>query len=170
MLPHNLYDFDGVINGVPLTGRVTEITLPVLERKLEEYIAGGQAGPVQLDLGQAALKIEFTIGENDKEVLKSYGDPRADGVSFRFMGAYMADSGSDGVEAVEIEVRGRLGKIDHGTAKRHQLTENKVEMHLTYYRYSSDGQNLLEIDVLSNVLIVNGVDRLAQVRAAIGKR
>lgn len=170
MLPRKLYDFDGVFNAIPLAGKIQEIVLPPLERKFEEYIAGGMAGPVKIDLGQAGLKIEFTVNENDRDVIKAYGDPRADGVTFRFMGAYMGDGGSEGVEAVEVTVRGRIEKLDHGSAKRHELTANKVEMPLTYYKYSSNGQVLVEIDLLSNILTVNGVDRLAQVRAAIGQR
>ena len=39
---------------------------------------------------------------------------------------------------------------------------------LTYYKIIVDGKELVEIDALNTIFIVDGVDKLAEHRAAIG--
>ena len=44
----------------------------------------------------------------------------------------------------------------------------KVSVAASYYKYTSDGQDIIEIDVPNLVEKVDGVDRLADHRVAIG--
>ena len=37
-----------------------------------------------------------------------------------------------------------------------------------YYRYEQDGEVIHEIDVVNMIRVINGTDRLAEIRAAIG--
>lgn len=167
MLPRNLVNWTAIIEGTPLTGAIKELVLPVLERKLEKFRAAGMLGEVSLDMGLEAMKIEGTLAEFSKAVMDTWGVARADGVGFRFMGAYRADDGQP-VEAIEATVRGRLVKLDYGTVEQGKLTEVKFEMACTYFKVTSNSTVRHEIDLVNGIEIVNGVDRQADARKAAG--
>ncbi|WP_142847076.1 phage major tail tube protein [Telmatospirillum sp. J64-1] len=167
MLPKKLYNFNVIFEGHPLAGLVEEITLPVLERQMEEYRGAAMLGPVSLDLGMAALRLDFTLAEHNAHILEAWGVTEASGTGLRFLGAAMADD-SSASDAIEVSVRGRIQKFEPGTAKAGELTKPKVEMPLTYYRYSVNGNPLIEIDLVGGTEIVNGVNRSSQVLRALG--
>lgn len=168
MLPRKLYDFNVIIDGFPMAGLAEEITLPKLTRKMEELWNSGMAGAVKMDMGIEAGELEFTLTQFDREVLTRYGVTAVDGVNVRFLGAARADSGSGTVEAIEIQARGRWEEIDFGSAKKGDKTAMKVKMPLAYYKYSSDGRSLIEIDWVNGKEVVGGIDRTAEIRRAIG--
>ena len=70
--------------------------------------------------------------------------------------------------AVEVVVRGRHEEIDFGDSKPGEDTEQKITTTCTYYKLSVDGNVEIEIDLLNFVFMVNGEDRLAEHRKAIG--
>lgn len=167
MLPKKLHNFTVYFEGNPLAGIAEEITLPTLERATEDWRGGGMLGPVKLDLGMGALTLDVTMGEHNKAVLAAWGITDASGAGLRFLGAAMADD-STAADAVEISVRGRLTKFEPGSAKAGELTKPKFEMALTYYRYSVNGEALVEIDLIAGKEVVGGVDRSAEVLRALG--
>ncbi len=169
MLPRKLVNFNVIIDGRPLAGVAEEITLPSLDRKMEGFRAGGMLGPAELDLGMEALKLDFTMGEFNIDVLTSWGVWDAGGINCRFLGAARADADGGKVEAIEISARGRWKKIDPGGVKNGDHAKMKVEMPLVYYKYTSDGRPLVEIDIINGVEIVGGVHHTADVLKAIGR-
>ena len=90
-MPHKLKDFNLFENGISFAGMATEVTLPKLSRKMEEYRAGGMSGPVSVDLGQEAIQLEWTAGGLVKEALKQYATKSHGAVQLRFAGAYQND-------------------------------------------------------------------------------
>ncbi len=60
-LPRKLKNMNLFNDGINYAGQVVEITLPKLSRKMEEYRGGGMNGPVQIDLGQEALELQWTV-------------------------------------------------------------------------------------------------------------
>lgn len=168
MLPKVLRNFNVIIEGRPLAGIAEELKLPDLERKTEEYRGGGMLAPVALDLGMELLSLEFTLTEFNADVLRSWGIFNAGGINTRFLGAARSDDGNTGVDAIEVSVRGRWKKIELGTAKTAELAKMKVEMPLTYYRYSLNGRPLIEVDVITGKEVVGGVDRSASLQRALG--
>lgn len=166
-LPSKLKNFDLFQNGESWLGLVPSVTLPKLTRKMEDYLAGGMAGPVEIDLGQEKIELAFTAGGILRSALEQYGATAVDAVQLRFAGAYQSDS-SGAYNAVEIAVRGRYKEFDPGDAKAQNDTEHKFSMPCAYYRLSIDGVPVIEIDMLANKLVVNGVDRMAAQRAAMG--
>ncbi|MBT0503106.1 phage major tail tube protein, partial [Morganella morganii subsp. morganii] len=61
-----------------------------------------------------------------------------------------------------------LSEIDPGSTKQGDNTQVKFSFKPTYYRLVWNGADLIEIDVINMVEKVDGVDRLAEQRAAIG--
>jgi len=65
-------------------------------------------------------------------------------------------------------MRGRFSEFDFGNYKQGDNTQTKLSAKNTYYKLTMDGAVLLEIDVVNMIEIVDGVDRLAEHRRAIG--
>jgi P2 family phage contractile tail tube protein len=124
--------------------------------------------PVEVDMGMEKLECDFTLQEYSEEIIKLYGLFDHAAVPVRFKGVLVADDGTGTVTPVEVAVRGRFREIDPGTWKAGEAAQLKVAVACSYYKYSAAGADLIEIDVVNMVEKVNGVDRLAAIRAAIG--
>ncbi|WP_432239912.1 phage major tail tube protein [Herbaspirillum robiniae] len=166
-MPNKLKDFMVFENGRSYAGQVTEVTLPKLSRKMEEYRAGGMSGPVSADFGQEAMQLEMTMGGLVKEALKNYAANSHGAVMLRFAGAYQNDD--DGkVQAVEVVVRGRYKEVDMGNAKLSDDTTHKYSMPLSAYKLTIDNEVIFDFDFMNGIEIVGGEDRRADFRKAIG--
>lgn len=166
-MPRTLKNCNVFNEGQSYMGEIAEIALPKLARKMEKYRGGGMDGEVDIDLGQQALELELSCAGIMEQVFDQYGITKAAGVMLRFAGAYQRDDTGD-VDAVEVVVRGRHAEIDMGKAKPGDKTDFKVKSSLTYYKLSMNGKEKIEIDLLNMIFKVNGVDRLAEQRKAIG--
>jgi len=166
-MPSKLKGFNLFHNGTNFTGRVAELTLPKLTRKMEDYQGGGMSGPIKIDFGQEGIQLEWTCGGFMKEVLAQYGITKHDGVLLRFAGGYQAEDSED-YDSVEIVVKGRHMEIDPGTAKAKEDTAFKVTTVASYYKLSVNGEDLIEIDFINMIEKINGKDLLSALRTAIG--
>lgn len=166
-LPSKLKNLNLFNDGLSYIGQVTEFKLPTLTRKMEEYRAGGMAGPIDIDLGQEKIEAEWKCGGLMKQVLRQYGTVSHNGVQLRMAAAYQREDTGD-VDAVEIVLRGRHSEIDSGTGKPGDDTEFSVKTSASYYKLSINGRVEIEIDMVGMVFIVDGKDLLADQRRAIG--
>lgn len=166
-LPRKLKNFVLFNDGISYMGEVEEVTLPKLTRKTEDYRSGGMNGPVELDFGMEGLKLEWTAAGFLRTLLNQWGTLTHDGVLLRFAGALQSDD-LPLATPLEVIVRGRHKEIDFGNAKPSDKTAIKVTSSLSYYKLSMDGQTVIEIDFVNMIEIVNGEDRLASVRLALG--
>lgn len=165
-LPRKLKLMNFLVDGVKHLGEINEVTQPKLAMKVEEYRTGGQIAPVDINLGLEKLEAEFKMGGYMVEQIRRFGG-KIDGLQLRFMGAYEQDDSGD-VTSVELVMRGRFSEIDPGNSKVGDDTEMNFKVPLTYYKLIVNGQDVVEIDALNTIFIVDGVDRLAEHRAAIG--
>ena len=166
-LPRSLKNFALFMEGTSYVGEMPEIGLPKLTRKMEDYRSGGMNAPVKLDFGMEGMEAELTAAGYMKELFDTWGTLRHDGVLLRFAGALQADD-SESVDTLEVVVRGRHSEIDPGKAKAGDNTEIKIKSAISYYKLTLNGTVLLEIDPVNLVEMVDGVDRLAETRAALG--
>lgn len=168
-LPRKLKNMNLFNDANSYQGVAKTVTLPKLARKMEAYRGGGMNGPVKSDMGMSddGIQIEWTLGGLDLTVIRQYGITSASGVGLRWAGAYQQDDTSQ-VVAVEVVVRGRHEEIDMGDAEPGEDTEHNITTTCTYYKLTIDGNVEVEIDLLNFVENVNGEDRLAEQRKAIG--
>ena len=166
-MPNKLKNFALFADGNSYAGEVTEVVLPKLTRKLEEFRAGGMRTPVKVDLGTEALELEITSGGWMKELIKQWGAKGIGGVPLRFAGALQRDDTGE-YSKVEVFMRGRWEEIDMGSAKAGDDTEFKAKAALSYYRLEWDGEVLVEIDATGLIENVGGVDLLQTVRDILG--
>lgn len=148
-------------------GKVTEVEMPKLARKLDEYRAGGMDGPVMVDLGQEKMEMKIKVGGFMVELYRDFAKCGVNALPIRFSGAYQRDD-TCAVQAVEMYCRGQLAEIDSGSAKLGDSTEQTFSYALNYYRLRVDGRDEIEIDLINMICIVDGEDRLAAIRQAIG--
>ena len=166
-LPRVLKNYTLYIDGRSYAGLVEEVTLPKLDLKTEEYQAAGMLGPIELDMGMAAMKLEFTLAEFNPDILKSWGVADVSGINARFLGGAVAADGA-GTDAVEISVRGRWKTLDFGGIKGKDMAKIKVEMPLTYFRYNRNATTLIEVDMIAGKMSVNGASLTDAVLQALG--
>lgn len=166
-LPKKLKYLNLFNDGNSYLGVVSSLTLPKLTRKLENYRGGGMSGSVSVDFGldDDALALEWTLGGMDELVLQQWGST-AD-IPLRFAGSFQRDDTGD-ISAVEVVMRGRHKEFDFGEYKQGENTETKISTQCTYFKLTIDGKELIEVDTVNMVEIVNGVDRLAEHRSALG--
>ncbi|TMJ19013.1 MAG: phage major tail tube protein [Alphaproteobacteria bacterium] len=167
MLPRKLKQYHVFSDAQSYLGEAKEVALSKIAAKMEEYRGGGMLGPVKVDMGLEGLEIEVTYGGLVVGILRQMGMVRHDGVLLRFNGAYQSDD-TGGVTAAELIVRGRHEEIDPGNAKAGEDTEWKVKSTLSYLKWTIGGRVEVEIDLVNCIYIVGGVDRMAEIRAAIG--
>lgn len=165
-LPRKLKLMNFMADGTSYRGQITEITQPKLAMKLEEYRAGGMLGPVKVNLGLEALEVQFKMGGYMTELIKNFGGT-IDGTALRFAGSYQQDD-TEEVTSIELVMRGRFGEIDSGNSKSGDDTEQSYTVPLTYYKVIENGKDVVEIDLLNAIFNVDGKDRLAEHRSAIG--
>ena len=168
MLPQKLKNFRTFNDGQDYLGVASEIELPKLKMAGEEYRGSGMLAPVDIDLGLEKLEMAATYGGIVVGVLRQFGLTQVDGAMLRFVGAYQGDGNSQ-VTAAELVVRGRHMEIDPGSAKAGEDTEWKVNSTLAYLKWTINGSVEVEIDVVNNIYLVGGVDRMADIRAALGQ-
>ncbi|HDR1111091.1 TPA: phage major tail tube protein [Pasteurella multocida] len=165
-LPRKLKLMNLIIDGNKYLGEVTEVTQPKLAMKIEEFRAGGMIGAVDVNLGIEKLEAEFKAGGYMVELIKKFGGS-INGIPLRFLGSYQRDD-TEEVTSVELVMQGRFTEIDSGNSKVGDDTEQTFKVPLTYYKIIVDGKDVIEIDMLNSVFVVDGVDKLAEHRAAIG--
>lgn len=166
-LPRKLKNFVLFNSGNAYVSEVPEVKPPKLTRKTDDYRAGGMGGSIKTDQGLEPLEMEWKVAGYVRDLLRQWGAVKHDAVQLRFVGALQADD-SDRISSLEIVVRGRHTELDFGTAKAGDNTEITVKSALSYYRLSIDGEVLIEIDVVNMIEVIGGVDRMAEIRSAIG--
>ncbi|MDC8802552.1 phage major tail tube protein [Halomonas pacifica] len=166
-LPKILKDFNLFGDGNNWQGQIPNLTIPELSRRMVEYDGGGMDGPVEVDMGQELVTFEWTAGGLIAEIFGTYGSPIHDATMLRFAGSYESDEDGQ-VVPVEIVVRGRHKTIGMGEASKGDANTQSITTTCSYYKLVINGQTVIEIDIPGHVFLVNGEDRLAQRRQALG--
>jgi len=167
-LPRVLKNYNHFQDGLGWTGETNSVGLPKLTRKMEEVMNGGMAAPTKIDLGMEALQATISTNGYRLDAMSSFGATTVDAVGNRFMGAYQNDATGQ-LDALEVYMRGRYSEIDPGDAKAQTISEWKYTFEIAVYRISVNGQEIIFIDNLANVVRINGVDIKTVERNAIGQ-
>lgn len=168
-LPRKLKNMNLFADGDNWQGLLEEFTTAKLAKKFENYRGGGMAGAVGIDMGYEddALNTEITLGGFEVKALKKHSAAKHNAVMFRFAGSFQRDDTGE-ISAVEIITRGRIKEFDNGNYKVADNSTQKLSMINTYYKVIVDGETIIEIDTVNMVEVIDGVDMMAEHRAAIG--
>lgn len=165
--PSKLKNMNYFIEGFGYLGTIEEVEMPKIALKTDDWRGGGMLGPVDIDMGLDKIEIGATMGGLIASAIAGFGATAVDAVLTRFAGGYQNDQTGE-VQTVEIAVLGRWKEIDWGNAKVGDGTSHKYKMGCSYFKLTVDGLDWMEIDLVNAIFIVFGIDRYAEIRAAIG--
>lgn len=161
-----LKNFNLFVDGRGHAGQIDELKLPTLALTGEDFRAGGMDSSVFVELGQEKLEATFTLSGYSQETLALWGVGPGATVPLVARGAVESLDGT--VQAVKVTMAGTVRSIEPGNWKAGERSALVFTLDLRAYKYEQDGATIHEIDVLNMVRIVNGTDRLAAQRTAIG--
>jgi P2 family phage contractile tail tube protein len=121
---------------------------------------------VALDMGQEKMEATFKLSQIAANALRLWGVGQGQTFSLIVRGA-LEDLDSS-VKAEVFTQRGTIRTIEWDAVTPGAKAGVSLTMDIREFSYDIDGVRLHDIDVLNMKRIVNGVDRLAAQRAAIG--
>ena len=158
---------------VNYAGQVDEFHPPQLEIMTEPYKAGGMDVPVLLDMGMMPLEGRLIINGYEQSAFGGFGLADAKAATITVKGGLEDYDGTTGV--MQWIMTGNItslgmGRIrGRGETPRTMLSIACVEYQIKQGPTGGPGDpDLINIDVLNFTRFINGVDRLAALRAAIG--
>jgi P2 family phage contractile tail tube protein len=159
-------NFNLFLDGFGYAGRVDEFQPPALTVQVEDYRAGGMDSSVALDMGMEKLEASFKLSSIALEALRTWGVGAGQTFALVVRGALEDLDGT--VKAEVFRLRGTIRSIEHDAITPGAKAAISLTMDAREYQHDVDGVVVYDIDVLNMKRVINGVDRLAQQRAAIG--
>lgn len=164
-LPSVLKNFNLFVDGKGYAGRVEEVELPKLTIKTEEFRAGGMDAAIEIDMGMEKLEASFTLAEYDPALFAMWGLVPGSWVNLTLRGGMDKDGV---VTPVVVNLTGRWKEIDMGSWKAGEMAKLKISVSGRYYQLLIGATTAVHIDLENMIRVVDGVDQLATMRAAIG--
>jgi len=161
-----LKNFNLFVDGRGYAGQVLEYSPPDLSIATEDFRAGGMDAPVAVEMGQEGLETSFRLAAYDADVLALWGVREGASVPLTIRGAI--ESYDSTVKPVVHKMRGKITALQRGTWTPGQQAPLTINMRLDYYQETHDGSVVNDIDIPNMRRVVNGEDRLAGQRAALG--
>ncbi|TNF65688.1 MAG: phage major tail tube protein [Gammaproteobacteria bacterium] len=163
MFNNLLENFGVYVDGVAYLGLASEIQLPKISVKTEEWTAAGMSGTVDIDTGKVE-KMEAVIKLKgiQTDPVKAIGNTEAPLI---IRGSLRNKDGES--KKLIIEMRGLLKEYDTGTINAESLGETSITLSLSYYRLNVDNEDLIEVDPINNVRSISGENSLESVLANI---
>ena len=154
------------VDGRGYAGQLDDFNPPKLTLQTEEFRAGGMDMPIDVTMGMEKLVTDFGLKAYDRDVLSLFGV--AQGASVPLIAREALESFDGTVKTVIHTMRGKITEMDPGTSKPGELPVLKVTMSLVYYKQQHGDKVIHEIDAENMIRVINGVDALAGIRAALG--
>lgn len=161
-----LKNFNLFVDGRGHAGKIDELKLPQLSLITEDFRAGGMDAPIEVEMGQEKMEASFTLSGYAKETLALWGIGGATAVPLIARGALEDLDGT--VHPVKVTMSGVVKSVEAPNWKAGEKSSPVFTVSIRYYKYEQDGSTIHEIDVLNMIRVINGVDRLALQRTAIG--
>ncbi|WP_343560428.1 phage major tail tube protein [Kiloniella sp. b19] len=168
MIPQTINKCNLFVDGNSFAGIAKEITLPKVMIKTEDFQGAGMLAPAELEAGLDKLEMAVVFQEYNLEILRQFGTFSPEGALLRWRGAAQREGDDTQVDAVEITTRGRLKELDFGSSKQGENNSLSVTYPLTYFKYDLNGETIIEIDIVNMIFVVDGEDRYAAIRTALG--
>lgn len=160
-----LKNFNLFVDGRGYAGRAEEVNPPKLSIKTEELRAGGMDAPISIDMGMEKLEMGFNLVEYDPEILKQFGLVSGNAVQLTLRGALVDD---ESTTPMIIKTQGMFTEIDMGKFKAGDKATLQCSIACRYYSLEIGGRKLIEIDIDNMTRIIDGVDKLVEIRNALG--
>ena len=157
---------DLYVDGNLYLGKCESVEPPKLNLMTEEF-RGGMDAPEEVDMGLEKLECTVNMHGIDPDLLALWGVRTGSDAPLVFRAAQQSSDGA--VQAVRMDIRGRVKGIDWGTWKTGERSPNKVMIAVRYVKFEVDGRVIHEVDAQNMIRIIDGVDQMAAIRAALGR-
>jgi uncharacterized protein len=161
-----LKNFQLFLDGRGYAGNVDELQLPGLKVKNEEYRAGGMDAPVALDMGMEKMECTFKLSKFDQSALALWGAGPGNTTQMTIRGALESLDGS--VIPLVVNIEGTVDDMTPESITAGGKSGLSVMVSVRHYKLTINNVVIHDIDVINMTRIINGVDRMASIRTAIG--
>ncbi len=157
------------IDGNCLLGRADEFKMPTVKFKMTEHKAVGMLGTIKLPSGIEALEGEIKWNSFYQDVWSKLLDPFS-AVQLQARGNLETYSSQGRIQQVPyvLFLTASFYEVPRGDFKQNDKAEFSSKFFATYIKQQVNGQDVLEVDAMSNIYKVNGVDKLDLYRTSIG--
>ena len=156
--------------GENLFGKASKATAPDIDMEQIAIKAMGGIGEFNLNGGVKAMTSSVTITGFDKDVFAKIADPYSE-ISFMILGSikkYENETLVDELPA-KLAIRGSSQKFSLlGELEAQENIEYPIDFNVSAATLTVNGKQLYDIDMINNIWIVNGVDRLAKTKRNLG--
>ncbi|MCB1520930.1 MAG: phage major tail tube protein [Hyphomicrobiaceae bacterium] len=161
-------DFSLFLRAEGMFGKIEELELPELKWKSEEYNGGGQMGTRDLALILDKLEMKFSSNSYERTLLGRGLQAPGLQEQWKVMGSLIVPGEDE--KPFKALITGSLMEIKRGKLQPGKKVDTEYMIKdITYYQEIVDGVELYEIDLLNQVLRVNGVDQMATRRRNLGR-
>jgi P2 family phage contractile tail tube protein len=162
-----LRDFAVFVDGKGYAGEGEECKLPEIKLVVEELEAGGLAAGIDVPMGRVEkLTSEFTLARFDSTVLRAFKVVDGQTLPFVVRGSLASQDGT--TKPAVATMTGLIVEHKHGDMKPGKKAGSTIKLSLRYYKLEVDGQSIIEIDPINKIIMVDGEDQLAEMRAHLG--
>ncbi len=169
LVVNSLWNGNVYLDGIELLGRVAEIEIPMPKRLMQDYKGLGMAARIELPVGFDKLEAAVKFSSFDYTA-RSRAVATAANHLLSVLGDIQVCDGSG--QIADIPAQMNLTATFKDPGKIPMKAQQNVEIDATLTVYHVDlavgGEQIFLFDSFSNQYVVNGVDQLANYRAAIG--
>ena len=163
--------FDIIRNAIPyIDGRriatSSLLAVPKLKPKTEKVFMGGVDGETEVEFGLQVLEAKLKLTAVEPSILKLVGLRAGQIKTFQFNAATVSEFDA-GVKGVAVRLTGKIFDADPGDWKHGDKTEWDYRIVCKTYKMTFDSAVIHDIDPQNFIRIVDGVDQLALIRAAL---
>lgn len=167
LAPKILKKFKVSVDGRGYLGLADEIQLPKITIKTREVTSGFQA-PIELDVGQLEkLEGSLTMLEYNAELMKLLGGWAGKPIVLTARGAIQAQGQEP--QPVTVTLEGFFKEVDMGNWKDGEQANLTLQYSAQKYKLDINKSVIYDIDLYNDTRVVNGVDQMSALRAAIGE-
>lgn len=157
------------LEGNSLLGRGEEVSLPDIKFKKAEHKALGMIGSPEFFAGIDKMEAKIKWNSFYDDVLKKFANPfKSLSLQVRASVEEHGVPGRISEKPLVAFITCQSSNFPGGNFKQHDNVELESNLTVTYYKLVIDGKDIVEIDIMSNIYKVEGVDMLANYRANIG--
>lgn len=161
-------DFSLFLRAEGKFGMIEKLELPELKWKTEEYNGGGQIGTREIALLLEKLEMKFSSNSYDRPILSRALQAPGQDEQWKVMGSLIVPGEDE--KPFKALVTGSLMEVKRGELQPGKKADSDfVIKDIIYYQEFLDGTELYEIDLLNQVLRVDGVDQMATRRRNLGR-
>lgn len=170
VIPEKLNDFRVYVNGSTDLKGVGDLQLPSFESMSETVSGAGISGDYESPNIGHFSSMKFTI--NWKMItgeIVEFLKPQTITLDCRLANQeYNSTKGKHQFKANRVLVRGIPSTNDLGKAEKGATYDGSTEIEILYIKVEREGRTLVELDKINYIYIVDGIDYMADIRAALG--